>query len=457
MARAATATTSPDARALAAYCGERYGRHRGQAAFLRDPAKYRAAIAGIGGGKSDVAAFELLRQLVQHPGADALVVAPSYRMIYRAGGPWAVIKRVEQAIWPGKVVIENRALNAMSLHGGSTIWFGYGADPDSLRAAEAAFAWMDEASLCPREAWRILLGRIRQPGNWPHRAWITTTPRGRDWVYDVFVADRGQWSETKRRRYGYHHWTSYDNPGLRGDDLQALEEAYGRGSAWHRQEMLAEFVTFAGVIYAAFDEDAQVVPEPPKPRALRRVVAGVDWGVSSPGCIVVVGEDSDGGLWLLDEVYETGLVTHGHSTGDDWLGRYRGLLRQWPINATYADPADANALLAWQRAGVAVSRANNAILDGIREVQRRLPSLRVVGTNCPNWLAERRQYHWAADRDGEPLPDTRPAPGIDHAMDAFRYAVMGLAGGIDQAQAARSIVLGAAQRPRGYGGAANGR
>jgi len=431
----------------------RFAAHRGQSAFLQDPARYRAIVAGIGGGKSEVAAYEVLRHCIRYPGGEALVAAPSYRMIYRSGGPWPVIRRVAGYWGEGLIATESRGNGWLQLFNGSRIWFAYAAEPDSLRAAEAAWAWLDEASLCPREAWTILLGRLRQQGPWPHRAWLTTTPRGEDWVWETFVRGRAGWSEERKRRYGYHHWTSYDNPGLREDDLEALAEAYGgEDSPWFRQEILADFVSFAGLVYADWDEAERVVTQVPQRSTFRRVVAGVDWGVAAPGCIIVLGETPAGALWVLDECYETGVITHGSPTSDDWLGRYLELAREWGIEVAFADPADKNAITAWQRAGVNVQPANNARLPGIRECQSALTRTWVVGPRCPNWLAERRQYHWRTDPKGQPLTDADPVKTNDHAMDAWRYAVMGMRELGPRHISAARIRKGRGLIPRQYGG-----
>jgi len=431
----------------------RFAAHRGQSAFLQDPARYRAIVAGIGGGKSEVAAYEVLRHCIRYPGGEALVAAPSYRMIYRSGGPWPVIRRVAGYWGEGLIATESRGNGWLQLFNGSRIWFAYAADPDSLRAAEAAWGWLDEASLCPRDAWRILLGRLRQQGPWPHRAWLTTTPRGEDWVWETFVRGRDTWPEERRKRYGFHHWTSYDNPGLRPDDLEALAEAYGgRESLWYRQEMLADFVSFAGLVYTGWDEASRVVRTPPPRSTFRRIVAGVDWGVSAPGCIIVVGETTAGDYYILEEVYESGLITHGSPTGDDWLSRYMEVAREWGVEVAWADPSDKNAITAWARAGVPVRPANNARVSGIRACQAALTRTWVVGPRCPNWLAERRQYHWRLDANGEPRVDADPAKGNDHAMDAWRYAIVGLAELGPRRISGAAIRRGRPLTPRQYGG-----
>ena len=66
------------------FCRRHYGYHRGQQAFINDCSMFRAAIAGIGGGKTEVGAFEAVRHCIKYPGMKGLIIAPTYRMLWRS-------------------------------------------------------------------------------------------------------------------------------------------------------------------------------------------------------------------------------------------------------------------------------------------------------------------------------------------------------------------------------------
>lgn len=414
------------------FCRRHYGHHRGQQAFINDPSMFRAAVAGIGGGKTEVGAFEAIRHCVRYPGMTGLVIAPTYRMLGRS----TRLVLLKVARWWGDLlgVKEHKAesrvefTNIRNKHGDcSAIYFGHAQDPDSLRAVEVGFFWIDEAPLCSQDAFRVAMGRIRQPGV-PHRGWITGTPKGRNWVYRTFVEGRDDWPDKRRKAYGFHTWRTHANPLYQAEPefLTALEAEYGIGTDFYAQEIEASFVTFAGLVYKDYAPERHDIPGP-TPRFVR-VAAGVDWGYRAPGCIVVLAEDGAGNVWLVDEVYERNKVVSG-DPGNDWIAEAKALQKRWGVQAFFCDPEDPNAIQNFLMAGLPVFQADNRRMPGVKAVQALLATtrLRLLEHAAPNVVTEFGQYHWRSDRDGNPVEDADPAKEFDHAMDALRYAVMGLA------------------------------
>jgi len=416
---------------LGAFFRRHYGPHSAQQAFLNDKSRYRAAVAGIGGGKSEAGACDAVRHCIRFPGIKGLVVAPSFRMLERSTarvlrkviGWWGsqleveVFKQENRLVFPGL-----RDDNGEP----SEILFGHAQDPDSLRGGEVGFFWIDEAALCKEDTWRVCLGRTRQPGV-PHRGWITTTPKGQNWVYRQFVGDRETWPAARQARRGFHTWATHANPLYLTDPeyLEALEEDYGKGTSFYDQELLALFVSMSGLVYRPFATWTQALPQ------LVRIVGGIDWGVTAPGCMLVAGVTDTGLVLVLDEVFERGKVI-SNSPGEDWLTTCRDLTSRWGVVQWFADPEDANAILTLQRAKLPVVAANNKRLDGVRAVQALVAGgkLAVLENAAPNLIAERGQYAWRTDSEGRALEDADPAKGFDHALDPLRYLVMGVIGGL---------------------------
>jgi PBSX family phage terminase large subunit len=312
----------------------------------------------------------------------------------------------------------------------STLLLAHCQDPDTLRGPDVAFFFGDEAALYREETWMVLLGRTRQPG-YPHRGWLCSTPKGQNWLYRTFVAGRDEWTEGKQAQYGLHHWQTKDNPLYETDPdfIDALKVAYGEGSDFWRQEVEAEFVSFAGLVYGAWDAETMIVTKDQLPKTFDRMACGVDWGVTSPGAFEVLGL-ADGVTYLIEEVYERGKIIAG-AKGNDWLSEAKDIHARFPELKFYADPEDANAIETFRRAGLPIEKANNKRIPGVRACQAVITgnTFRVLEDAAPNWLAEIGQYHWQEDRDGNPKEDADPAKEFDHAMDAWRYGQIELSGG----------------------------
>jgi len=179
----------------------------------------------------------------------------------------------------------NKADLYADMKNGSRVLFRSADKPDRLRGMNLGWAWVDEAAIIDEETWDILLGRLRLD---PGRAWLTTTPKGHNWVYDRFVESPGGEHETVRA-------STRDNPHLPEDYIQSLKEQYTE--RFRRQELGGEFIEAQGALWS-WDhiQRAKSVPQ------MDRIVVGVDpagGGLDEVG-IVAVGRAGDRAFVLGD-------------------------------------------------------------------------------------------------------------------------------------------------------------
>lgn len=87
-----------------------------------------------------------------------------------------------------------------------------------------------------RATWDIMIGRLREN---PGRAWLTTTPKGFDWIYDLFVT-------RQLADYDLIRSTSRQNPYLPADFVATLEGTYA--GQFRQQEIEGEFVQPEGAL-----------------------------------------------------------------------------------------------------------------------------------------------------------------------------------------------------------------
>ena len=381
--------------------------------FVVAPQHYVALCGGIGSGKSYAGAIRTLTAALGQIG-EKRVPTPNLGIVTAATYPMLrdATFRVFREIARPFIADVNMSEFRVTLTNESEILFRSATNPDGLRGPTILYWWGDEAALYGDMVWKIMIGRLRQFGMHGY-AWPTTTPKGRNWLYQRFV-------ETADEDYRIIRASTRANPFLSEEYVASLEADYTGDFA--RQELEGDFVLFEGLIYLEFQRDTHVVTE--WPQSFKRVVAGVDWGYANPGVILVVGLDYDDRAWIIHEEYRR------QTRIEEWATLAKQLASTYSIETFFCDPSEPDFIEAFAEQGCYAEGANNDVLPGIQEVKARLarrgdglPRL-LLTPDAANTIVEFGQYQWMETRDG--VRD-RPKKINDHAMDALRYACMGVA------------------------------
>lgn len=386
--------------------------------FVMTEAHHAAFVAGIGSGKSWAGALRAWRAAHGWIGEKRIPVpnlgmftAPTEDMIRKA----SLRSFLEIAELMGEPItheMHNKNEKLIKLKNGSEIYYASTQYPDRLRGPSLTWYWGDEAAMYTPDVRPIMIGRLRQHGQLGYD-WYSTTPRGRNWVFRVFLVEHPNHPD-----YFIVKASSRDNRFIDAAIVDAWAQEYVGDFA--AQELDAEFVAFEGLIYSEFDRARHVrraVGQYP------RYVAGVDWGFANPGVIVLLGVDGDGRAAVVQELYERSRRI------EEWVSmavQLRGIYR---IERFYCDPANPDNIKAFVAAGLPAEPADNTVQTGIQMVKARLvpradgePRL-TIHHDAINLIDEFESYQWAKNVHG--LRD-EPLKTHDHAMDALRYAVMGL-------------------------------
>jgi PBSX family phage terminase large subunit len=380
-----------------------------------DAAEHHVTLCGgIGSGKTIAGAARALLASLGYVGTKTIptpnlgeITAPTYPMLRDA-----TIRTFRDTA--GDLIAEyHKAENTFVMRNGSEVICRSADDPEHLRGPTLAWYFGDEAALYSSLVQKIMLGRLRQFGKQGYE-WYTTTPKGRNWIYQEFV-------QKQRTDYRIIKVRTRDNPFLAEEYIASLEEAYTGDFA--RQELLGDFVSFEGLVYPEFSEDSHVTGD--IPAVFKRVIAGVDWGFVHPGVINVYGITADERMFLVHE-------EHARQRGiDTWADVALQLRNIWHIEQFYADPSEPDYIRKFNEKGCKAVGANNTVSTGIQAVKRRLsvgpdrrPRLMYYRGAVQN-IAEKGQYQWA--KRGETLLD-EPMKANDHCCDAERYAVMAVDG-----------------------------
>lgn len=366
-----------------------------QLAFLTRSARYYAFISGIGAGKTAAGICRLLKNVRDwNPGETGFVVAPTVPSLRTTVLPeldkWGVLDQCEF----------NRTEKRLDFPNGSTVFLD-SADNDRkierLRGPSISWFWIDEAATVDKRAWEILVGRLRTGGY--RNAFITTTPKGENWVYERFVKDN---PNDVRAITGVE---SHANPHLPEDYEEITGEYDGR---FYQQEVEGAFVGFEGLVYPWFDRETHVIGTPPD--TYDEVIYGVDWGHNNPAVILAI--IRDGEEWIVaDEWHERRCTINDQArAADDMVAR-------WGEGPIYCDPSEPANIETFRRQGLPATQGENAVTPGIQHIASLRDTLRVAA-HCQNLRNEFNQYQYKDDGESDD-----PLKQHDHALDSLRYAL----------------------------------
>ncbi|KAF0134052.1 MAG: hypothetical protein FD145_906 [Candidatus Saganbacteria bacterium] len=273
-----------------------YSPHHYQALFHGCPVRHRALIAGVRGGKTVAGANEAIRLSLSKPRQFGWIIAPTYPML--------TVARDELFKWLPKEVVKshNKTEKRLTLINGTTIEFKSADDPDSLRGRGLNFAWIDEGAYISENAWRVIYTRLADRQG---RAFITTTPKGKNWIFDFFKK-----AEKFPDEYAAIFFKSVDNPYFPPEEIDKAKAELP--SLYFNQEYCADFIDELGWfryewLAQCFDESLCLQDR--DTRGLK-TFQGVDLALSADGdyfVIVTLGIDEGENRIILDIFRKKGL------------------------------------------------------------------------------------------------------------------------------------------------------
>lgn len=290
-------------------------------------------------------------------------------------------------------------------------------DPEALRATGVLVAaWCDEVAFWPEDAWLNLQGRGIVT---PTRYLITTTPRGRNWLYrDVYrPAKSGEDPDM-----AVVECRSIDNPWASKAYLAKLRKKFGPDYA--AQELDALFTSLVGYVYD-FDRVEHMADLPSQDAEHYPVrVIGVDPGYGDPYAAGVWLRDADRRWWCAAELYRTKAIT---ADLEPW---FAAQMAKWRPQKIYCDkrrPSDWQMLRkmgfpAVPNIDVFGEDDRRTVMPMIRIVQRVMREDRLRISHECEWHAEEFEKYAYPDREARNAGEN-PQDYANHCMDEMRYAI----------------------------------
>lgn len=365
-----------------------------QMRFVADKARYPAAIGGIGSGKTFVGAAKTVSRLERKE--FGLICAPTYKMLRDATQRTLFDMLKDLGVEYQHHKGDNHLLIPSTGH---EVIFRSLDDPDNLRGPNVAYTWVDEAAYISADAWRIVKGRTRVGDK--QQAWITGTPKGRNWIWDEWVRN----ADTDHPMYRFR---TDENPTLDKDFVRSL----GYEGRFAEQELGGEFVSFDGLVYEGFDRSRNVAVVDTTDW---RTYCGVDVGARNPTVVLTIHVAGDERVHISREFYQRGMGSTAI------LDAIRTEADTSNPEVIYIDPSAAAYIDDLQAEGYPAEKANNDVQTGIQRVASALPQL-TVDPSCIHTIEEFESYQYPDEGKGS---SDKPVKQNDHAMDAVRYCLAG--------------------------------
>lgn len=332
---------------------------------------------------------------------------------------------------------------------GSIIAVGGMDDAQKIMSSEWDMVYIQEAIELSENSWESLTTRLRNH-KMPYQQLLADCNPGPPTHWLKMRVDRGGTLMLDSRHE--------DNPACTPEDLAVLDSLTGvrylrlRKGIWAAAE---------GMVYEEWDPQRHVITRERlvnldifaagsrgdydcqlNRAGCRRVIAGVDWGWTNPGAILVFAVDGDDRMYLVHEVYQT------NRDIDWWINQAQALKGRYGIEQFICDPAEPAFIDQFNRSRLPAIKGINNIAPGISHLQARLkvaddnrPRFYVYEHSLPvrdesraaayqpvSFQGEILEYVWPKSKDGSPVKEV-PVKVNDHAMDAARYACAWMAEG----------------------------
>lgn len=283
-----------------------------------------------------------------------------------------------------------------------------------IRGMTLVGAYGDELTLWPESFFGMLLSRLSLPGA---QLFGTTNPDSPFHWLNVNYLERE--ADLSLRRFQFR---LEDNPSLPAEYVEQLKREYT--GLWYKRFILGLWVQAEGAIYDMFDPDIHVVDDDPAEIGI--VYTGADYGTANSTVFIVLAWDVQARRWIaLHEYVHDSRKTGRQKTDAQYSEDYRAFMRDVGLfpQSLELDPSAASFALQLRRDGVQhVRAADNAVLDGIRDVARAFSTGQlVVHRRCERLIASLLSYTW--DPKAQKRGEDAPLKQNDHEADALRYPV----------------------------------
>ena len=276
-----------------------------------------------------------------------------------------------------------------------------------IRGLTLQGAYCDELTQFPRDFFTMLLSRNRKPCA---KIFATTNPDNpAHWLKKEYIdrADELSLLDIK--------FTLDDNTTLDPEYVRNIKLEYT--GIFYERFILGNWVLAEGLIYPMYQDALEKPPE----SVPDLFVLSVDYGTQNAFAALLWGR-YDGVWYAVDGYYHSGRNTNIQKTDDEYRQDLETFVNKYTDKKILVviDPSAASFIALLRKTKWAkVRKADNAVLDGIRETATAMQKgLIKINPSIKEWREEAEGYVW-----DDKSVEERPMKVNDHYMDSTRYFV----------------------------------
>lgn len=211
------------------------------------------------------------------------------------------------------------------------------------------------------------------------------------------------------------HLNFDENPFLSDEEYRNIEDLADEDAEYDKIYRKGEWATPTQIIYTNWD----VVQD--MPEEYERKIWGLDFGYVNQTALVEL-------RFIGNEVYEKERLYQTNLTNPEIIQKLKEIIDKDKYEEIIADSEDPKTITEIANAGFNIHpcyKGKNSVREGIQAVKAFKCHITADSVNLKD---EKQGYKWKQDRDKNPLPE--PVKFRDHLMDAERYGIMKVKGGV---------------------------
>lgn len=314
-------------------------------------------------------------------------------------------------------------------NGSKIIMKGADSEEKLLSIANVSDVWVEEAYEVSRDVIQQLFLRVRRNDLQCH-FFFTFNPISKSSYMYEFIHDK------KTLEDGFVHKSTYlDNKFLSKEYCEQLEDLKRTNYQKYQVYCLGEFGVLGRTVFDNWRVDSALNIEALYKAGLDKRI-GIDFGYSNDACTCIVSlvDNVNKKLYVVDEIYEHGLLN------EDLAKRITG--KGLALDTIYADSAEPKSIAQLKRLGIryikGATKGQGSVLAGIDLLQTYEI---IVASHCKHTAEEFANYTWKKNKQTGEYENV-PVDDFNHCIDAIRYSMSPYLDGINKVKTMSKGILG---------------